>query len=180
MIRRKKTQKPTFASIFRSMREMPTGVSHGRETTAHRAVTGSDSRCLAEPSHALPPTPARRGEGLVPATLGERSGAARQRSNPSSVVESSRGTSSKPHSPFASAGSASGSLPERRDAELRAIRDDFRDAVLSRTFLAIRYLGPVRRVTRRAECRVPPAPRDKRERSTEDIRMTRAPAPEFE
>jgi hypothetical protein len=35
-------------------------------------------------------------------------------------------------------------------------------------------------VTRRAECRVLPAPRDKRERSTKDIRMTHAPAPEFE
>jgi hypothetical protein len=55
--------------------------------------------------------------------------------------------------------------------------DDFRDAVLSRTFPAIRYLDPVRRVSRRAECRVP---RDKRERSTKDIRMTHAPAPEFE
>ena len=47
-------------------------------------------------------------------------------------------------------------------------------------FPAIRYLGPIRRVTRRAECPVLPAPRDKRGRSTEDIRMTHAPAPEIE
>jgi hypothetical protein len=58
MIRPKKAQKPTFASIFRSMTEMPTGVSHDPKTTAHRAVTDSNSRCLAEPSRALPPTPA--------------------------------------------------------------------------------------------------------------------------
>jgi hypothetical protein len=66
-------------------------------------------------------------------------------------------------------------------AELAQFGDDFRDAVLSRApFRAIRYLGPIRRVIRKAECRVPPAPRDKRGRSTEDIRMIHAPAPEIE
>jgi hypothetical protein len=65
MIRPKKTQKPTFASILRSMREMPTGVSHGRAPWSQAPIVGALRNQV--------PTPAGRGRGeeLVSATLGE-------------------------------------------------------------------------------------------------------------
>jgi len=166
------------------MREMPTGVSHGPETTAHRAVTGSNSRCLAEPSHALPrldidkhPAGASAAKSL---SRGERGEDPVRRGNDQPVERGVMFQGNELDTAFAlrlrrvgeRIGNQSGGMPNSRNSATISATRYYRAPFLRFGISALSS------VTRSAGCCQ--RRRDKRERSTEDIRMTHAPAPEIE
>jgi hypothetical protein len=150
------------------------------ETTAHRAVTGSNSSALLRTDLTSTDTPP--GASAAKSLSQMRSASDPVRHGKDQPVERGEMFEGDKLDTVALRLRLVGERIGHQSgvAELAQFGDDFRDAVLSRTFSAIRYLGPIHRVIRRAECRVPPAPRDKRGRSTEDIRMIHAPAPEIE